>query len=140
MPTAGSATYSGTYKGIAIADGYSPANHTGAANMTANFGAGTVNGSITNLSGSAYSISSPFLTGPSLPGSATIGFNGTITGTQFAGTTTFNSPSGTSTGSGKVVGGFFGVGAPEAAGVMSTKITTNSGQTATMLGTFGMKK
>jgi hypothetical protein len=133
MPTA-TATYAGKFSGIEVSR-FGIGDIKGTSALTANFGAGTVNGNVTNMTlGSG--------------GSAGYGLsmNGTITGNTYSGTTGFTTTTGAPTVSvtaSSMNGGFYGAGAAETAGaltVQGTPLPTTTLGPVAVVGAFGGKK
>lgn len=147
MPTSGAASYQGAFEGveqgtIAGATSVSNARISGAANMNADFKAGTVSGRIDDVNRYTYS------TGAYSPVKSTadysLGFSGAITGNAFGGGASLNQKNSSTlmtntTQTGAMQGGFFGPKAAEAAGAVA--VTSNhDGNWTLMSGSFGAKK
>lgn len=141
MPTSGRADYAGGFEGIENASTDATmrtSNISGKADVSADFGARTVRGRIDNVNNHSA--------GPLAQSAGySIGFNGTMTGSSISGTswlTQRNSdaplPGFTQT-SGTMQGGFFGPGAAEVAGGVST-LATNGNHKLMVTGGFGAKK
>jgi C-lobe and N-lobe beta barrels of Tf-binding protein B len=128
MPTNITATYDGTFIGAGGPLTGSGDTLTGAASITANFGAGTVNGTIPNLSGVTAGSQVHGLT-----------MNGTITGNTYKGTVAFTSPHPTTVTSSAMTGAFYGANANETAGALRIEGTIGPTPTA-IVGGFGGKR
>jgi len=142
MPTAGQATYSGAFMGkeVVVTRGAAfggALDIAGDVTMTADFGAGLVNGRIADIRPRAPSATA----GPS---PYSIGFSGVIDGAQFYGDASLHEAGADqrlpgASQSGAMQGGFFGPKAAEAAGALAIKSVT--GPTTTLVtGAFGAKK
>ncbi len=145
MPTTGTANYEGAFKGkeLLARPGFDPISSDldGRANLTANFAANTVTGTIDNLRDYQASDATPTYNARK----HTISLNGAISGNQFSGTAALAGtayPSAQQ--SGTVQGGFFGPKAAEAAGALAVKFVydtrNNISSTALVTGAFGAKK
>jgi hypothetical protein len=102
--------------------------------ITVDFGAGSVNGNVTNMR------TLPSV-GPSSPSGYGLVMNGTIVGAGYSGSTTYSD----GTGTGQVVGGFFGPNASETAGVVQVQGAQPVGGSCVsadcvLQGAFGAKK
>ena len=151
MPTT-TATYAGTWRGVGLQNGGSfAASGTplqGAAQMNADFGAGTVSGAVTNIQSKANGF---FDTNPGTDFGLGMTFNGKIdqtTKNTFTGTVGLTNQAGTAA-AGSVTasslnGGFYGTGAKEAgaATYVAGSVPDGKGGTAigTVVGAFGAKK
>lgn len=140
MPTSGKADYTGGFEGLenaSLDSNLRTSNISGKANLTADFAAKTVRGRIDDVKNhSAGPIAQSAGYG--------IGYNGTITGSNFAGTswlTQANSdaPLNGFSQSGNLQGGFFGPGAAEAAGGLSA-LGVDGNRKLLVTGAFGAKK
>lgn len=142
MPTAGKADYAGSFEGLEYksfaAGPVQTSNISGKANLSADFAARTVRGRIDEVNNHSM--------GPvKQPSNYSIGFNGTITNSSFAGSswlTQKNSDAplnGFSQNSGQLQGGFFGPGAAETAGAIGVSAAENERKTL-VTGAFGAKK
>lgn len=139
MPTTGSASYSGAFKGRGVevnldVGSQSSSDLDGKFAMSADFNAKTVSGTIDQvrhvLGGSE----------PAKPVDLSVSFNGAISGNQFSATPVLTFPSGSSaTQSGVLQGGFFGPKAAETAGALAMKQVDGS-TTRLLTGSFGAKK
>jgi C-lobe and N-lobe beta barrels of Tf-binding protein B len=135
MPKNVTATYTGIYQGTAFQPGavYAQA---GNANLSANFGSGTVSGQVSNLTqiNSAGTITNA---------GYGISMNGTISGGNYNGTAGYTTTTGAAAGtvsSSTLAGGFYGPQAAETAGALAIKGTTPTGTATTVVGAFGAKK
>lgn len=151
------ATYNGFFRGIAgqtvAVTSINSNNGTignaadlrGQTALTANFGAGTVNGNVYNMQrvdASNTASAAPY----------GIRMDGTIAGSTYSGTARYTSPLATSgasalssSPSGQMIGGFFGAQAAETAGVVRIEGTApgtgaGTGANAVLVGGFGAKK
>lgn len=141
MPSSGKADYAGGFEGLensATGATLRTSNISGKANLSADFAAKTVRGRIDNVNNHSV--------GPMQQAAGySIGYNGTITGSNFSGTswlTQANSDaplSGYNQNSGTLQGGFFGPGAVETAGAMSVS-AADSSKKLLVTGAFGAKK
>ena len=140
LPSGVTATYSGTFAGLGMINGVSAsmgtAALTGNMNMTADFGAGTVQGRVNNMQVDSNGAT----------GSATFGLsmNGTISGAGYTGiagyTTTTGAAGGTVTSS-AMSGGFYGANAGETAGALRIEGTAPGMTSPTsIVGGFGGKR
>jgi hypothetical protein len=135
LPKNVTATYTGIYQGTAFQPGavYAQA---GNANLSANFGSGTVSGQVSNLTqiNSAGTITNA---------GYGIAMNGTISGGNYNGTAGYTTTTGATGGTvstSTLAGGFFGPQAAETAGALAIKGTTPGGVATTTVGAFGGKK
>lgn len=142
MPTSGKADYTGGFEGFEqTAMASSPvvtANISGKANLSADFAAKTVRGRIDDVNNHSV--------GPiKQPAAYSIGFNGAITDSTFAGSswlTQRNSDApvnGFTQNAGNLQGGFFGAGAAEAAGAIGVAAEDIHRKTL-VTGAFGAAK
>ena len=149
MPTT-TATYTGTFQGNGVTASSANANTLGAVygdvSLTANFGAGTVNGAITNI----RKVDTGY---PGMPvESFDINIAGSITGNAYQGTAAYVG-AGTSTNSSMVNGAFYGANAKETAGavvvdgVLQTPVYDANGNKSgstpipmTVMGAYGARR
>jgi C-lobe and N-lobe beta barrels of Tf-binding protein B len=136
MPKNVTATYTGIYSGFAFQPGayYAQA---GNANLTANFGSGTVTGQVSNLTQQNGTTNVVTNAGYG------IAMNGTISGGNYNGTAAYTTTTGAAAGtvsSSTFAGGFFGPQAAETTGALAIKGTAPSGVATTVVGSFGAKK
>lgn len=140
MPTSGKADYAGGFEGLEHSSSDATlqiSNVSGKANLAADFAAKTVRGRIDDVKNHS--------SGPLAQSAGySVGYNGTITGSNFAGTswlTQVNSDAPLSgySQSGNLQGGFFGPGAAEAAGALSA-LGVNGNRKLLVTGAFGAKK
>lgn len=140
MPTSGKADYAGGFEGLehsSVDAQLQMSNVSGKANLAADFAAKTVRGRIDDVKNHS--------SGPLAQSAGySVGYNGTITGSNFAGTswlTQVNSDAPLSgySQSGTLQGGFFGPGAAEAAGALSA-LGVNGNKKLLVTGAFGAKK
>lgn len=142
MPTTGRAEYQGGFEGLEqVAFNGAPMQTmsiSGRANLTADFAARTVRGRIDDVSNHGMG---PIKT----PAGYSIGYNGAITGSSFAGTswlTQANSDAplnGFAQNTGALHGGFFGPGAAETAGALGVS-AADAQKSMLVTGAFGAAK
>ncbi len=139
VPTVGAATYNGSFIGVDVKPGTTNpiANLTGDATITANFGAGTVSGNITNI----QVVSS---TAPPAAYGTDISLTGGIAGNTIAGTAAFTAGTATTSNS-NLTGQFNGVNAVEVAGAVTVEGTAPTGVAgasvgAGVVGAFGARQ
>jgi C-lobe and N-lobe beta barrels of Tf-binding protein B len=136
LPKNVTATYTGIYTGLAFQPG-AVYSQVGTANLTANFGSGSVSGQVSNLTqqnGSTNVISNA---------GYGISMNGTISGGNYNGTAGYTTTTGAAAGtvsSSTLTGGFYGPQAAETAGALAIKGTTPTGTATTVVGSYGAKK
>ena len=140
MPTSGKADYTGGFEGLensSVDAALKTSNISGKANLSADFAAKTVRGRIDDVKNHSA--------GPIAQSAGySIGYNGTITGSNFAGAswlTQANSDAPLSgySQNGNLQGGFFGPGAAEAAGALSA-LGVDGNRKLLVTGAFGAKK
>ena len=139
MPGSITATYTGDFTGYRVMQATGIASLAGSSSLTANFGAGTVNGSITNLINQGNGLSQTY----------GLSMTGTITGNTYNGTVGFT-PAGPAAAGTPVVtnsalnGAFYGNGATQTAGALSIsgQAPGAGGLTApiTVVGGFGARR
>jgi hypothetical protein len=135
----GSANPTATYNGAFIGNAGSISNGGsgvfGDVALTADFGGGTISGNVSNMDVIDPNTSTIIAAGYGLA------MNGTIQGSAYSGTTTYSD----GTGTGQLVGGFFGAGAAETTGVVQVQGAQPTGGTCVtadcfLQGAFGAKK
>jgi C-lobe and N-lobe beta barrels of Tf-binding protein B len=134
LPTNVTATYTGGYIGYEIGGAAGLDVQAGRADLTANFGAGTVTGKVTNLTNLSTSTSAGY----------GLSMNGAISGGAYTGTAGFTNTAGTAAAgtvtSSALNGGFYGPGAVETAGALSIRGTAPTASPTVIVGSFGAKK
>jgi hypothetical protein len=140
MPTSGRADYAGGFEGLehsSVDAKLQISNVSGKANLSADFAAKTVRGRIDDVKNHS--------SGPIAQSAGySIGYNGSISGPNFAGAswlTQVNSdaPLNGYSQNGSLQGGFFGPGAAEATGALST-LAADGNKRLLVTGAFGSKK
>ncbi len=126
MPTV-TATYNGVFGGLELSDPTTVRTLAGTTALTANFGAGTVQGSVSNLKAGGLA------TGYGLD------LNGNISGNTYTGTTSFTGGGGNVTSS-ALNGAFYGANAAETAGALALTGRTPIGSNVAITGAYGAKK
>ncbi len=139
------ANYYGQFNGSELTD-TTRRQLSGSTYLNANFGTGKISGNVSNMQ--AYSNCNGQCT-QSAAG-YNLNVNGTITGTQYSGTTQFatattSPPTGAATGlsgTGNLVGGFFGPSAAETGGAVRVNGSAPgvTGTNTTVIGAYGAKK
>lgn len=127
MPVTGTASYTGTATGLAV-DANGTYRISGDASLSVNFGSGAVGGNLSNMTVTAGGVPAAW---------NSVGFDGTLAGSSFSGSTTTHAtstgPAGIAAGAtGSIEGQFYGPSAEEAAGVW-----TLSDGNVTAIGAFG---
>lgn len=143
IPTNVTATYNGLFAGSSFehgnnANAFGANSLVGDARVTANFGAGTMTGSVTNIS------QEPVGLGLSAPAGYDLNLIGNISGNTYSGSVGFATPGGAASGAvthSNMTGGFYGANAAETAGALSVT-GTPAGQATpiTAIGSFGAVK
>lgn len=143
VPNTGTATYRGTFTGLAYTEGgaATATNLTGVATVNADFGASTVNGQISSL------------TRNGTPTGVNLNFNAGILGNSYLGGVTSvtnagtGAPAGTTIVSSHVNGGFYGATAGETAGNIGLRTSSNPGLTSgpaasgvSVVGAYGARR
>ncbi len=133
MPSDASATYHGSFGGYGGTTGGSAEGLVGDVRLRANFGAGTVNGQVSNLQNTDGASKSYGLS-----------MNGKISGNTYSGTSGFTTKSGAASGrvtSSAMTGGFYGPNARETAGAMRVEGTPGpTKRPVAIVGGFGAKR
>lgn len=133
MPTGGTASYTGSFNGFLLTDGASAVTEIfGTTSLNANFGAGTMTGSVDNM----------LPIGAGTNPNYDLGINATISGSTYSGTVdytnAFGVPTGTVTTS-SVSGGFYSSDASETTGAL--RIEGNpDGANSAIVGAFGASR
>lgn len=130
MPTT-SAVYNGKFTGVSINQFGASNELSGTSTMNANFGSGTVNGTVSNLTSSSVSVGYG------------LSMAGTISGNTYSGTAGFTNPAGTPSGAATASalnGGFYGAGAAETAGALTVQGTSGAGGPVAITGAFGGRR
>lgn len=129
VPTAGTATYTGFAQGVAL----SPAGNedlTGDVTLNADFGAGTVDGTVTTGTETRVDLTNGRITGVDYAGDATL--------VDTTGATTYSPTGRNGNGRSAFRGGFYGPNAEETAGVVDfSGVRTDAAGQATKVDAFG---